>query len=137
MGRQVTSDSGCMTLRESFACRSHQCLSRDLHGQVMETPFVGSLRWAPGFIGMAIGLVLYGVSIGQYLFYVRFFPNDHSILKFVVFMVFVLDSVNVFTWSSFYWRVLVTCRRDISYECTLRLPWDMSVSMSLASEPHL
>ncbi|KAL4071692.1 hypothetical protein V8B97DRAFT_2109878 [Scleroderma yunnanense] len=93
----------------------------------METPFVGSLKWAPGFIGMAIGLTLYGVSIGQYLFYIQFFPNDHSILKFVVFTVFVLDSVNAFTLSSFYWRVLVTCRRDISYECTLGLPWDLYV----------
>ncbi|KAL4071690.1 hypothetical protein V8B97DRAFT_2109877 [Scleroderma yunnanense] len=74
---------------------------------------------------MAIGLVLYGVSIGQYLFYIRFFQNDHSILKFMVFMVFVLDSVNAFTLSSFYWRVLVTCRRDTSYECTLGLPWDL------------
>ncbi|KAL4077592.1 hypothetical protein J3A83DRAFT_4185942 [Scleroderma citrinum] len=36
---------------------------------------------------MAIGFALYGASIGQYLFYIRFFPDDHYILKSAAFIV--------------------------------------------------
>ncbi|KAL4077590.1 hypothetical protein J3A83DRAFT_4214820 [Scleroderma citrinum] len=91
----------------------------------METPSF-SLRWAPGFVGMAIGFALYGVSLGQFLFYVRFFPDDHLILKSLVLGVFVLDTAHTVTTGSFYWRELVACRGTTSYECTLALPWDLN-----------
>ncbi|KIM65466.1 hypothetical protein SCLCIDRAFT_1159071 [Scleroderma citrinum Foug A] len=38
----------------------------------------------------------------------------------------VLESVNTFVTGSFYWRVLVSCRQNTSYYCTLGLPWDLN-----------
>lgn len=78
---------------------------------------------------MTIGLALYGVSVGQCLFYIRFFPDDYFILRSVVFAVCVLESVNTFVTGSFYWRILVSCRQNTSYYCTLGLPWDLNVSI--------
>ncbi|KIK13341.1 hypothetical protein PISMIDRAFT_688742 [Pisolithus microcarpus 441] len=45
------------------------------------------LRWGPGFIGLTVGLALYGASTCQYLFYVPAFRNDKRLLKSVVFLV--------------------------------------------------
>ncbi|KIM54263.1 hypothetical protein SCLCIDRAFT_1222139 [Scleroderma citrinum Foug A] len=90
-----------------------------------------SLVWAPGYIGMAIGFALYGASIGQYLFYVRFFPDDHYILKFAVFTVLyvILKLSWTITTGSLYWKMLVICRQNTSYGYTLALPWQLNVTL--------
>ncbi|KAI6030326.1 hypothetical protein EDC04DRAFT_2605384 [Pisolithus marmoratus] len=44
------------------------------------------LKWGPGLIGKyrtTVGLVLYGASIFQYLFYIFEFPNDKRLLRVV------------------------------------------------------
>ncbi|KAL4065791.1 hypothetical protein V8B97DRAFT_1113486 [Scleroderma yunnanense] len=87
-----------------------------------------SLLWAPALIGMAIGFALYGTSVGQYLFYIRFFSEDHYILK-SVFTVFMLDTANTIITGSLYWEMLVTCRWSIAPECTGGLPWQMKANV--------
>ncbi|KAL4078509.1 hypothetical protein V8B97DRAFT_1915061 [Scleroderma yunnanense] len=78
----------------------------------------------------SFSLLLYGTSVGQHLFYIRFFPEDHNILKSVVFTV--LYAILVFAHDtstsdgSLYWEMLVTCRRSIAPECTGGLPWQMN-----------
>ncbi|KAL4071687.1 hypothetical protein V8B97DRAFT_1961770 [Scleroderma yunnanense] len=40
-----------------------------------------------------------------------------------------LDTVNTITTGNLYWKMLVTCRRNTSYGCTLALPWQLSVTL--------
>ncbi|KAI6113887.1 hypothetical protein EDD16DRAFT_1117078 [Pisolithus croceorrhizus] len=87
-------------------------------------------KWGPGLIGTTVGLTLYGVSIFQYLFYISTFPNDKRLLKSVVFVVFILDTVNTIGLLSFYYRTLVFCRWQTTYACTLEMPWDLSTALS-------
>ncbi|KAI5984662.1 hypothetical protein EDD15DRAFT_2533127 [Pisolithus albus] len=88
-----------------------------------------ALKWGPGFVGMSIGLAMYGVSIRQYLFYTMAFPRDKRLVKYVALLVFVLDTVNTLTCLSFYCRTLILCRWKTSYTCTLQLPWDLSTNL--------
>ncbi|KAI6013076.1 hypothetical protein BKA83DRAFT_4362937 [Pisolithus microcarpus] len=88
-----------------------------------------ALMWGPGFIGLTVGLALYGVSTCQYLFYVPTFRNDKRLLKSAVFLVFALDTFNTIALISFYSRVLIFCRGKTSYACTLEMPWDMSSAL--------
>ncbi|KAL4078714.1 hypothetical protein V8B97DRAFT_1933030, partial [Scleroderma yunnanense] len=39
------------------------------------------------------------------------------------------DTVHTAITGRFYWRMLVLCRWNTSYECTLALPWELSVTM--------
>ncbi|KIK14814.1 hypothetical protein PISMIDRAFT_687642 [Pisolithus microcarpus 441] len=86
-------------------------------------------KWGPGLIGTTIGLALYGVSIFQYLFYVSTFPNDKRLLRSVVFVVFILDTLNTIGLLSFYYRTLISCRWQTTYACTLEMPWDLSTAL--------
>ncbi|KAI6118018.1 hypothetical protein F5141DRAFT_598428 [Pisolithus sp. B1] len=88
-----------------------------------------ALKWGPGFVGMSIGLAMYGVSVCQYLFYVMAFPRDRRLIKCVVLLVFVLDTINTVTSLSFCCRTLVLCRWTTTYACTLQLSWDLSTNL--------
>ncbi|KAI6147979.1 hypothetical protein BKA82DRAFT_4146731 [Pisolithus tinctorius] len=90
--------------------------------------FAGS-GWGPGLIATTVGLVLYGVTIFQYLFYLSAFPNDKRLLKIVVLLVFALDTFGTITLLSYYCRELIVCRRQTSYACTVGVPWYMSSAL--------
>ncbi|KAF9229969.1 hypothetical protein BU15DRAFT_84241 [Melanogaster broomeanus] len=49
----------------------------------MSNPLVMS-AWAPGLIGLAFAGSLYGVALGQSIYYARHFPNDSRLIKFMV-----------------------------------------------------
>ncbi|KAI6123056.1 hypothetical protein EV401DRAFT_1296829 [Pisolithus croceorrhizus] len=83
-------------------------------------------KWGPGLIGTTVGLALYGVSIFQYLFYISTFPNDKCLLRCAVLFVFLLDTINTICLLSFYYRTLISCRWQTTYNCTLEMPWDLS-----------
>ncbi|KAI6120333.1 hypothetical protein EDD16DRAFT_894645 [Pisolithus croceorrhizus] len=102
-------------------------------------------KWGPGLIGTTVGLALYGVSIFQYLFYISTFPNDKCLLRCaVLFVLYVvsfatlclwhkaslhslLDTINTICLLSFYYRTLISCRWQTTYNCTLEMPWYVSV----------
>ncbi|KAI6160230.1 hypothetical protein EDD17DRAFT_1603757 [Pisolithus thermaeus] len=92
----------------------------------MSSAIPTGLRWGAGFIGLTVGLALYGVSACQYLLYLPTFRDDKRLLKSVVFLVFALDTLNTITLTSFYCRSLIVCRWNTSYACTLEMPWDLS-----------
>ncbi|KAI6147976.1 hypothetical protein BKA82DRAFT_4146699 [Pisolithus tinctorius] len=89
--------------------------------------------WGPGFIGMTVGLALYGVTVCQYLYYISTFPNDKRLLKHAVLLVFVLDTLGTITLISFFCRELIFCRWQTSYACTVEMPWDLSVTLATTS----
>ncbi|KAI6019479.1 hypothetical protein BKA83DRAFT_4306498 [Pisolithus microcarpus] len=88
-----------------------------------------ALKWGPGFVGMSIGLAMYGVLVRQFLFYTMAFPRDKRLVKCVALLVFVLDTVNTLTCLSFYCRTLILCRWKTSYTCTLQPSWDLSTNL--------
>ncbi|KAG1767610.1 hypothetical protein EV702DRAFT_749972 [Suillus placidus] len=45
------------------------------------------LMWGPGFIGFMIATAFYGIAFGQYIFYLRSFPEDPKRLKLFIMMV--------------------------------------------------
>ncbi|KAF9245262.1 hypothetical protein BU15DRAFT_71020 [Melanogaster broomeanus] len=56
----------------------------------MSNPLVMS-AWAPGLIGLAFAGSLYGVALGQSIYYARHFPNDSRLIKFMVLAIFLAD----------------------------------------------
>ncbi|KAI6123059.1 hypothetical protein EV401DRAFT_1299167 [Pisolithus croceorrhizus] len=76
-----------------------------------------ALKWGPGFVGISIGLVMYGVSVCQYLFYIMAFPRDRRLIKCVVLLVL------------FCCRTLVLGRWTTTYACVLQLSWDLSTNL--------
>ncbi|KAG2347322.1 hypothetical protein BDR05DRAFT_651891 [Suillus weaverae] len=52
------------------------------------------VMWGPGFIGCIIATALYGISFGQYIFYLRSFPRDSKRLKlFIMTVLWVLRMI--------------------------------------------
>ncbi|KAG2050795.1 hypothetical protein BDR06DRAFT_627556 [Suillus hirtellus] len=88
------------------------------------------LMWGPGFIGFIIATVLYGTAFGQYLFYVRCFPQDSRKLKFFITMTFCLETIHEYLLIGIYWYILISCRHSTSFECTAQLPWQLAVLMA-------
>ncbi|KAL4073142.1 hypothetical protein V8B97DRAFT_1952518 [Scleroderma yunnanense] len=82
-----------------------------------------SIKWGPQLIGLAVGLAFYGVSVGQYLFYARAFPDEKCFLKVLVGLVFFMDTIHTVVTTSFCWRIFVYCRVLADQECSLQLPW--------------
>lgn len=81
------------------------------------------LMWGPGFIGFIITTALYGTVFGQYLFYVRWFPQDSRKLKLFITMAFCLETIQQYSLIGLYWSIFISCRRSMSLECTAQLPW--------------
>ncbi|KAG1718239.1 hypothetical protein EDD22DRAFT_36838 [Suillus occidentalis] len=82
--------------------------------------------WGPGVIGYIFALWLSGLTVGQMVFYLKVYANDHKGIKAAVVFVFVLDMVHTYCTSALFWRLLVSCRRNTSHECLL-LPQEMFV----------
>ncbi|KAG1752034.1 hypothetical protein EDB19DRAFT_2021809 [Suillus lakei] len=90
------------------------------------------LMWEPGFIGFVIATAFYGTAFGQYLFYVRWFPQDSRKLKLFIMMVFCFETIHQYSLIGIYWSILISCRRSTSLECTTRLPWQMLLGVLMA-----
>ncbi|KAG2339122.1 hypothetical protein BDR05DRAFT_635015 [Suillus weaverae] len=83
------------------------------------------LMWGPGAIGFMIATAFYGIAFGQYIFYLRSFPEDSKRLKLFIMMVFCLGTIHEYALIGMYWSILISCRRSTSLECTTKLPWQM------------
>lgn len=83
------------------------------------------VMWGPGLIGYIIATALYGVSFGQYMFYLRSFPQDSKRLKLFIMTVFLFDTIHQYAVTGIYWSIFISCRRSTSLECTNELPWQM------------
>ncbi|KAG2746083.1 hypothetical protein P692DRAFT_20808428 [Suillus brevipes Sb2] len=81
------------------------------------------VMWGPGLIGCIIATVLYGISFGQYMFYLRSFPQDSKRLKLFIMAVFLFETIHQYAMIGIYWSILISCRRSSSLECTMKLPW--------------
>ncbi|KAG1839048.1 hypothetical protein DFJ58DRAFT_813239 [Suillus subalutaceus] len=65
--------------------------------------------WGPGFIGYIIATALYGISFGQYMFYLRSFPQDPKRLN-------LFDTMHQYAMTGIYWSIFISCRRSTSLE---------------------
>ncbi|KAG0692727.1 hypothetical protein DFH29DRAFT_967858 [Suillus ampliporus] len=83
------------------------------------------LLWGPGIIGLVIATVFYGAAFGQYIFYLRSFPQDPKKLKLFIMIVFCLGTIHQYTLTAVYWSILISCRRSTSIVCTTELPWQL------------
>jgi len=90
------------------------------------------VMWGPGAIGFMIATAFYGAAFGQYIFYLRSFPQDSKRLKLFVFMVFCLGTIHEYALIGMYWSILISCRRSTSHECTTELPWQMVLGVFMA-----
>ncbi|KAG2131017.1 hypothetical protein DEU56DRAFT_814451 [Suillus clintonianus] len=81
--------------------------------------------WGPGLIGFIIATTFYGIAFGQYIFYVRWFPQDSRKLKLFIMMVFCFETIHQYAIVGMYWSILISCRRSTSLECAAQLPWQM------------
>ncbi|KAH7920057.1 hypothetical protein BV22DRAFT_1133392 [Leucogyrophana mollusca] len=93
---------------------------------MLEVP--ASLAWGPGLVGLALALVVYGVALGQYGFYLRAFPLDRRALKILVLFIFVLDTLHSYGLTAYYWLFLVSCHRVVSQGCSLVVPWQTAMA---------
>ncbi|KAG1734594.1 hypothetical protein EDB19DRAFT_1726738 [Suillus lakei] len=90
------------------------------------------VMWGPGFIGCIIATVFYGISFGQYMFYLRSFPQDSKKLKLFIMTVFLFETIHQYTLIGIYWSILISCRRSTSLECTTQLPWQMLLGVFMS-----
>ncbi|KAG1792797.1 uncharacterized protein HD556DRAFT_1536776 [Suillus plorans] len=90
------------------------------------------VMWGPGLIGFIIATVFYGISFGQYMFYLRSFPQDSKRLKLFIMTVFLFETINQFALMAIYWSILISCRRSTSLECTTKFPWQMLLGLFLS-----
>ncbi|KAF8556763.1 hypothetical protein OG21DRAFT_1506166 [Imleria badia] len=87
------------------------------------------LVWGPGLIGVTVGSALYGIGVGQFVFYVRAFPRDMVQLKIMVFIVFVLDNIQTFAVTWTYYHLLIECRLKDTPGCVVYMPTLLIVSI--------
>ncbi|KAG2043973.1 hypothetical protein BDR03DRAFT_342569 [Suillus americanus] len=115
----------------------------------MMAPSSIEVMWGPGLIGehsgdspfktsqltlgqgYIIATALYGVSFGQFMFYLRSFPQDSKRLKLFIMTVFLFDTIHQYAVTGIYWSIFISCRRSTSLECTNELPWQMLASTFL------
>ncbi|KAG1782085.1 hypothetical protein EV702DRAFT_1069660 [Suillus placidus] len=90
------------------------------------------VMWGPGLIGCIIATVLYGISFGQYIFYLRSFPRDSKRLKLFIMTVFLFETIHQCALLGIYWSILGLCRRSTSFECTTKLPWQMPLGVFMS-----
>ncbi|KAF8837276.1 hypothetical protein BDN67DRAFT_1071523 [Paxillus ammoniavirescens] len=95
----------------------------------MSTPF--TLVWGPTFIGFAIAIAAYGVTIGQFIHYVRTFSSDKVLVKVLVFIVFILDSAHTFLSTTTLYNLFIQCRRNASPSCMIYLPGTLTGSVCI------
>ncbi|KAG2360538.1 hypothetical protein BDR07DRAFT_140220 [Suillus spraguei] len=96
-------------------------------------PNSAEVTWGPGFIGYSIATALYGIFFGQYVFYLRSFPQDSKRLKLSVMTVFLFDTINQFSMMAVYWSILISCRRSMSLQCTTKISLYRQVHLSYGS----
>ncbi|KAH7928377.1 hypothetical protein BV22DRAFT_1030864 [Leucogyrophana mollusca] len=89
-----------------------------------------AVKYGPGFMGLIISLWLYGITFGQYVFYLCTFPLDKKALKFLVLIVFLLDSGHSYSLSAYYWLQLISWRA--SPASALFVPWELMMGMVFA-----
>ncbi|KAF9233980.1 hypothetical protein BU15DRAFT_66102 [Melanogaster broomeanus] len=91
--------------------------------------------WAPGLIGSQIGAgfafasSLYGIALGQSIYYARHFPGDPRLTKLMVLLIFLGDTAHMIGSVQFYWELLISCHQSSSWTCETRLPWGMFVTL--------
>lgn len=90
------------------------------------------VMWGPGLIGFFIATVFYGISFGQYMFYLRSFPQDSKRLKLFIMTVFLFETIHQFAMMGIYWSILISCRRSASLECTTKFPWQMILGLFMS-----
>ncbi|KAG1888134.1 hypothetical protein F4604DRAFT_1899772 [Suillus subluteus] len=90
------------------------------------------LMWGPGVIGFMIATAFYGIAFGQYIFYLRSFPQDSKRLKLFIMSVFCLGTIHEYALIGMYWSILISCRRSTSFECMAKLPWQMVLGVFMA-----
>ncbi|KAH7922822.1 hypothetical protein BV22DRAFT_630343 [Leucogyrophana mollusca] len=81
--------------------------------------------WIPSIIGTMLGLGMYGISLGQYAFYLHAFPVDQRALKILVALVLVMDTLSTYGVVYYHWAVLVSCHHNASLACLSFLPWQV------------
>ncbi|KAG1740511.1 uncharacterized protein EDB91DRAFT_1132883 [Suillus paluster] len=91
------------------------------------------LLWGPGVIGFVIATAFYGAAFGQYIFYLRNFPQDSKIFKLFIMMVFCLVTINQYALIGMYWSILISCRRSTSLKCMTELPWQMLLGVLVSA----
>ncbi|KAH7913784.1 hypothetical protein BJ138DRAFT_1145256 [Hygrophoropsis aurantiaca] len=84
---------------------------------------------APGLFGFTISLAMYGIALGQYIFYQRAFPNDPKVTKYFVSFLILLDTLHVYGSSAFEWSIFVPCRHNGSIACFTSLPWQSIMAL--------
>lgn len=90
------------------------------------------VMWGPGLIGFIIATVFYGISFGQYMFYLRSFPQDSKRLKLFIMTVFLFETIHQFAMMAIYWSILISCRRSTSLECMTKFPWQMLLGLFMS-----
>ncbi|KAH7923539.1 hypothetical protein BV22DRAFT_1196612 [Leucogyrophana mollusca] len=86
----------------------------------------------PGLVGLTISLVMYGITLGQYSYYWRTFPNDKRHVKYFVALLLAMDTFHAYCSAATEWYVLVSCRRHGSIACPMGPSWQSIASLFLS-----
>ncbi|KAF8555933.1 hypothetical protein OG21DRAFT_1507159 [Imleria badia] len=76
--------------------------------------------------------MLTGISLGQGFAYVQWFPDERRLLKTVVLSIIIVDVVQTSMTLGVAWWQFISCRRNLSYACTVENTWQSLVAVPTA-----
>ncbi|KIM83193.1 hypothetical protein PILCRDRAFT_819417 [Piloderma croceum F 1598] len=91
-----------------------------------------AVGFAPGFIGYTISLSLYGMMLAQSIIYLRSFPDDNRILKYLVISLCAMDTLHVWLVGDMFWNVLIYGRLP-DHPGSSNMPWQLLASFIIES----
>ncbi|KIJ68839.1 hypothetical protein HYDPIDRAFT_37267 [Hydnomerulius pinastri MD-312] len=82
------------------------------------------------FIGMVLGLISYGVSLCQFYYYLRTYPCDKSLQRYLVVTLWLLNTLQTYCLIALEWSFIVLLRnRNIVHYDTML--WETTINLSL------
>ncbi|KIJ68842.1 hypothetical protein HYDPIDRAFT_107101 [Hydnomerulius pinastri MD-312] len=82
-----------------------------------------------GFVGLAVALLMYGASLCQYYNYFRAFPQDRWVQKYLVLLVLIMSSLQIYSMIAIEWWYLVASHHASPLRA---MPWELTSNLSLS-----
>ncbi|KAH7913783.1 hypothetical protein BJ138DRAFT_547842 [Hygrophoropsis aurantiaca] len=91
------------------------------------------LHEVPSLIALIVSLMMYGITLGQYLYYRHNFPSDKGRIKYFVLFLFTINTLHMYGSIADEWELLISCHHNSSPTCFKMSQWQSNVSLSCAS----
>ncbi|KAH7906665.1 hypothetical protein BJ138DRAFT_1162095 [Hygrophoropsis aurantiaca] len=89
------------------------------------------LREVPSLIALTVSLMMYGITLAQYLYYRHNFPFDKGCIKYFVLFLFTINTLHMYGSTADEWEFLVSCHHNSSPTCFKLSQWQSNMTLFL------